>query len=73
MRKLEVVTWQEELTQSLEVMKGICNNPLMQLGCYIQTVSWSDHGPVREMHAGMNSHIKEAASRIRLSKLMARL
>ena len=45
---------------SLERMQSWCHSGRVQLGCYLQTISWSDGLGERETYADMNDYIQKA-------------
>ncbi|CAL1160558.1 unnamed protein product, partial [Cladocopium goreaui] len=53
-------TFKEEMEVSLERMQSWCHSGRVQLGCYLQTISWSDGKGERETYADMNVYIQKA-------------
>ena len=51
---------EEEMEVSLERMQSWCHSGRVQLGCYLQTISWSDGKGERETYADMNVYIQKA-------------
>lgn len=52
---------QEEMAVSLKKMQDWCRiGGRVQLGCYLQTISWSDGVGEREVYADMNVFVHEA-------------